>query len=224
MNASLLRIITGLAIVAIGTAVLAANIGIWNINLSEIWNTWWPLLVIVGGVMIFINDTRSYVWALLVVIAGVVLQLHALDIVQVNPWQVLWPMAIIAVGIMIAVETGRRTNTSVTKKDQDDVTAILGGSDKRYTSENYKGTSVTTIMGGVKLDLSKVTIKKEAVVSVTAIMGGVELIVPRHVTVRNEVVSVLGGVEDRSSQDTTSNAPTLVVTGEVVLGGVEIKN
>lgn len=224
MKASFLRIITGLVIVAIGLVTLAANLGMWNIKIDDIWTAWWPLLVIAGGVLMFLNDTRSYVWALLTVIVGIVFQLHTLDIVQVNPWQVIWPMIIIAAGIMIAVESGRRSKVAVSKKDHDSVTAILGGSDKRYSSDNYKGTNVMTIMGGVKLDLSKVTIKKEAVVSVTAIMGGVELVVPRNVAVRNEVVCVLGSTEDKTSQDAPNDAPVLIVTGEVALGGIEIKN
>lgn len=224
MKASFLRIIVGLIVVVIGLVALASNIGVWSININDAWNTWWPLLVIGGGVVIFLNDFKSYSWALLVIAAGVVFQLHALDILQVNPWQVIWPLIIIAVGVSIAIEADRRSKVKVSAKDQDDVTAILGGSDKRYVSDDYKGTSVTAVMGGIKLDLSKVIIKDQAVVSVTAILGGVELLVPRNIVVQNEISSILGGVEDRTSQEVTKTSPKLIIVGEVVLGGVEIKN
>lgn len=224
MKTSFLRITIGLIVAGIGLATLAANLGIWTININDLWQTWWPLFIIGGGVVVFLNDSKSYGWAMLIVAVGIVFQLRALDILQINPWQLIWPLAIIALGVSIAIESDRRSKVKVLSKDQDDVMTILGGSDKRYTSDDYTGTSVTAIMGGVKLDLSRVSIKDKAVVSLTAIMGGVEIIVPRDVVVKNDVSSMLGSVEDRTSQDVTKTSSTLIITGEVTLGGVEIKN
>lgn len=224
MKPSFTRIATGIIIAALGLGMLAANLGVLDMSLQELWLKWWPLLVIVGGVLIFINDIKSYLWALVVVTMGVLWQLQNLDILAVNPWQLFWPLVIVAVGLSIVLRPNSRAKYEVSKKDQDDVTAVLGGSDKKYTSDNYLGTTTTVIMGGNKLDLRKVTIKKQAVISATVIMGGLEIIVPRNVTVRNETNAVLGGVEDKSEQEVGKSAPTLVISGDVILGGIEIKN
>lgn len=224
MKPSITRIITGIIIAALGIGMLAANLGVFNVSLQELWQTWWPVLVIIGGVLIFISDTKSYLWALLIITIGILWQLQNLEIISVNPWQIFWPLVIIAVGLSIVWRPSTKANYEVSKKDQDGVTAILGGSDKKYTSDNYLGTTTTVVMGGNKLDLRKVTIKKQAVISATVIMGGLEIIVPRNVVVRNETNAVLGGVEDKSEQDTVKGAPILVISGDVILGGIEIKN
>lgn len=224
MKASYTRIATGIIIALVGLGLLAGNLNVFNANVGELWSTWWPLLVIVGAILIFINDMKSYLWALLVAAFGVLYQLKNLDIITVNPWQVFWPMIIVVVGLSIAFESNRRRQYEVSKKDRDEVVAILGGSDKRYTSDNYLGTSTTVVMGGNKLDLRKVHIKEQAVISATVIMGGLEIIVPRDITVRNETNAILGGVDDKTDQDRVKNAPLLIVTGDVVMGGIEIKN
>lgn len=224
MKPSFTRIIAGAIIALLGLGMLAANLGILDVSMQELWRTWWPVLVIVGGALIFINNTKNYLWALLVITMGVLWQLQSLDIITVNPWQVFWPLVIVAVGLSLVLRPDSRSKYSVSKKDQDDVTAIMGGSDKKYTSNNFVGTTATVIMGGNKLDLRKATIKKQAVISATVIMGGLEIIVPRNIHIRNETNAILGGVEDKSDQEVNESAPTLVVSGDVVLGGIEIKN
>lgn len=224
MKASYTRIITGFIIALVGAGILIGNLNLFNIDIHEAWRTWWPLLVIITAVLIVINDTKSYLWALLVAAFGVLYQLKNLDIITVNPWQVFWPLIIMVVGLSIAFESNRRRQYEVSKKDRDEVVSVLGGSDKRYTSENYLGTSTTVVLGGTKLDLRNVRIKEQAIVSVTVIMGGLEIIVPRTLTVRTELNSIMGGVDEKTDQEHTKDAPVLIITGDVIMGGVEIKN
>ena len=220
MKAQITRYITGLAIIAVGAGFLLDTFNV--IEFAKLAGDWWPLAVIFAGVIIFINDVRSYLWALLVAGAGVVFQLKELGITDVNPWQLLWPAVIIVVGLSVLL--GRSPKHRVSKAERDDVTAILGGTDQRCASEDFKGSKVTAVMGGVKLDLRKATIKKEATIEIFGFWGGVELVVPRNVIVRNQTAAILGGVEDKTDQEATKNAPVLYVTGDVIMAGVEIKN
>lgn len=221
MKAYTSRFITGLAVILLGGLFLANNLNI--IDATGFLSNWWPLAVILAGILIFINDTRSYLWALLVIGIGGILQLRALDIVDVNPWQVFWPGVIIVVGISILLNQSA-TKKRVSKLHRDDITAILGGSDQRSNSEDFQGSKITAIMGGVKLDLHKAVIKKEAVIDVFSLMGGIEIIVPRDVVVKNQTSAVLGGVENKAEPDKEKGAPILYITGDVILGGIEIKN
>ena len=224
MKASYTRIATGVIIALVGFGLLAGNLNLFDANIHELWRTWWPLLVIVAAVLIFINDTKSYIWAFLVAVFGVLFQLKNLEIITANPWQVFWPMVIVAVGFSIAFESSRHRKYEVSKKDRDEVVAVLGGSNKQYTSDNYLGTSTTVVMGGNKIDLRKVHIKEQAIVSTTVIMGGLEVIVPRNIQVRNETNAILGGVEDKTDQEKVKDAPLLVITGDVIMGGISIRN
>lgn len=113
---------------------------------------------------------------------------------------------------------------SVSKTEREDITAILGGSDQRNSSQDFKGSKVSAIMGGVKLDLRKAVIKKEATIEIFTFWGGVELLVPSNVIVKNKSSVILGGIEDKTERDTSKDAPVLYITGDIIMAGVEVKN
>lgn len=215
------RYATGGTIIAAGAILLLANLQVADFD--YVVREWWPLALIAAGLLMIINDVKNYIWAGIVIALGVVLQIRELDMIDVNPWQLLWPAIIIAVGASILF---RRNLGRSVRSDENEgtVTAILGGSDIRSTSSDFKGSNVTAALGGVKIDLSKATIKKEATIDVFVLMGGVELVVPRGVIVRNMTSSILGGVEDRAEQSEAKGAPILNIRGDVILGGIEIKN
>lgn len=221
MKAYTTRFITGLVIIAAGAALLFSNLGIYNFD--QLVKDWWPLAIVAAGLLILLSDVRNYLWALLLVGFGTLIQLKQLDMVDVNPWQLLWPMIIIAFGVSITLNYSA-SRRRVSQADRDDVSAILGGIDKRNTSSDFKGGKVTAVLGGVKIDLRKATVKKEATIEIFSFWGGVEIIVPRTVVVRNQTSAILGGVEDKTDQDVIKGAPILYVTGDVIMAGVEIKN
>lgn len=221
MKAQLSRIILGLVILGIGIGFLLDSFNVFNFGVIAA--QWWPLAVILVGLLIFLNDVKNYLWALLVVGVGVLWQLKELGIADVNPWQLFWPAVIIVVGLSILFNRSA-TRLRASKSERDDMTAILGGSDQRNTSQDFKGSKVTAVMGGVKLDLRKAVIKKEATIEVFSFWGGVELVVPRDITVKNQTSVILGGVEDKSEREGGKDAPVLYVVGDVIMAGVEIKN
>ena len=110
-------------------------------------------------------------------------------------------------------------------QDTDDVSAIFGGSETINTSKNYQGGKATAVFGGVVIDLRDAHIKKEATLNVFALCGGVEVKVPREWKIQPQVFPIIGGVESKShSQKADDNAPVLIITGTVALGGVEVRS
>lgn len=221
MKAYTLRFITGLAIIAAGAALLFSNLEIYNFR--DLVSDWWPLAIITAGTLIFLNDMKSYLWSLLIIGFGLVLQFKQLDVLDINPWQLFWPVVIIIIGVSIIFNYSA-SRRKVTKAKRDDVTAVMAGNEKHNNSDDFKGAKVTAVMGGVKLDIRKATIKKEATIEIFSFWGGVEIVVPRNVIVRNQTSAVLGGVEDKSEFEGDKNAPVLYITGDVIMAGVEIKN
>lgn len=221
MKAQITRIIAGLAIVAVGLGFLLDNLNVYDFGALA--RDWWPMAVIGAGLLIFLSDARSYLWALLVTGFGVLLQLKQLGITDISPWQFFWPVVIIVVGLSVLMNRSA-TRLRVSKAERDDVTAILGGSDFRNASEDFKGSKVSAVMGGVKLDLRKAKMKKDATIEIFSFWGGVELVVPRDVKIKNKTAVVMGGVEDKTEQEAGKDAPTLYITGDIIMAGVEIKN
>lgn len=221
MDKNITRFVTGIGIIAIGLGLLLGNLNVFNFG--DFISTWWPLAIIIAGVLILINDSKNYIWALIVLVFGIALQLRELDIVTVSPWQFFWPLVIIAAGVSILVNrSGARQ--LVSREERDDIRAILGASEQKNQSTDFKGSKITAILGGVELDLRKAVIKHDATIEVFSLMGGVEIKVPRNVVVKNQTSAILGGVEDGTDQDVSKSAPTLYITGDVILAGVEIKN
>ncbi len=104
--------------------------------------------------------------------------------------------------------------------------ALMGGVDRRNTSQSFRGGEVTAILGGVKLDLRDCRMATDsAQIEVMACMGGVALQIPREWSVESHVTAVLGGLDDRSAPPLGGTVTgRLILTGQAVLGGIEIKN
>jgi predicted membrane protein len=104
--------------------------------------------------------------------------------------------------------------------------ALMGSSKRRWGKNIFRGADTTSIMGGCELDLREALIDSQepAVVDVFAIMGGVVIFVPANWTVSQEVVPLMGGVEDKT-RSVPSNPPQhLLIRGTVIMGGIEINN
>jgi predicted membrane protein len=220
MNQTIVRIITGLFVIALGVGALLDALNI--LNFWEQFGRWWPLLLIGGGILLFINDFRQYIAAVALVIVGAILQLNTLDIVQINVWSVIWPVLIIAAGLSIIVNRTGKTAKNVRIQDLDGVSAIFAGNESINKSKDYKGGRATAVFGGVSIDLRDAVIKGEATLEVFALFGGIELKVPREWQVKHSVFPILGGVESKAQGD-GEKAPTLYITGTVALGGVEVR-
>ena len=213
------RKLTGTALVVLGLVLLLANLNLWG--MQSLLSDWWPIIVIVTGLLMYLNDSRNYVWSFLVTGIGTVLLLKTLDITQVDVGDLIVPGIIIAVGTSILLRN--RSHAAQVESGNEDITAVLSGVTHRNTSNDYQGCEVTAVMGGVELDLSKVTIAKEAVIDVFILMGGLELRVPDNVIVKSKAVCILGGVEDKTNPADATKSPVLYLDGTVIMGGVEIK-
>jgi len=185
---------------------------------------WWPLFVVIAGLVIFLNDTKSYLWALVVGGFGVTLLLRQLDIIDINVFSLFWPAVIIVIGFSIIFNRSGGAKGVVESNKSDDFTAILGGIDHRSTSSSYKGGQVTAVMGGAKIDLRKAKIQDGATLHVFGFWGGIELIIPEGTVVQSRASCILGGIENKTSSAEVKGAPTLMITGDIVMAGVEIKN
>ncbi len=216
MKTSLSQYTAGACVIAFGTLLLLDTLHITNNALGM----WWPLFLVVIGIMMLVSDRRN-LWGAVLIVGGVLFQLRALDMLNVNPWEFFWPIIIILVGLSIILNRGRPPQMSA--RESDNASAIFGGVDLISASEDYQGGNATAVLGGVKIDMRKATIKKEATLTVFVLCGGIELIVPEGVVVKPQATCILGGIENKYSATSAKDAPILYVAGTVTMGGIEIK-
>jgi predicted membrane protein len=136
----------------------------------------------------------------------------------------LGAIVIITIGVLLAesTEADRERSTSDSRIE---ATAILGGNSQRSFTSAFEAADVVAFMGGVSLDLREAGIVgDEAVVEVFAMFGGVEIRVPENWVVIQEVHPVLGGVENRARAVPGDDSKRLIVRGNLLFGGLDIRN
>jgi len=215
----------GVVLILLGAGFLANSVGANGVHDFII--NWWPLLLIVIGLGEILAD-RNYFSGAFWVIIGIVVLIFTTGWVSYNGdiWTIIWPVALILIGIRFIFRPSMHTKVDVEDGSFVGSSAVFSGASKKITSKNFRGSNVSAVFGGAKLDLRDATIAKEgAVIGVSAIFGGVEVLVPRKTPVRTDVVAIFGGHDDkRSASDIDEKLPTITVKGEAIFGGIEIKD
>ena len=223
-------IIWGGVVCVVGIVLLLDHMG-W-ISAGDLWR-FWPMIVIVAGLINVMQPGKLF-WGALLVVVGTLLQLDSLHIIRFR-WAEVWPLAVIAAGLMMiwgSIESRRRRISAPNGQDTMNATSVFGGVERRITAQDFRFGSVSAVFGGVELDFHGADIDgEEAVMEVNVIFGGVEIRVPDHWHVEARNQTLFGGYSDstrgalnNSGAGPTSSKKTLVITGQVLFGGIEVKN
>jgi predicted membrane protein len=235
-ESSRVGLIWGALIVAAGVALLLDHMGF--IYIGSLFRFWPMILVFFGIGHVFTPANRA--WGVILLVLGAVLQLNNLGITHLR-FADMWPIAIIAVGLLLMwgamkppIVVNRLKGISETRDTSDvlEAVAIFAGTERRISSQTFKGGRVTSIFGGVELDFRDANIDgDEATLDVNCIFGGVEIRVPDAWVVHSRSIPVLGGYSDKTrlaasapQDQAAEKRKTLIVTGTVIFGGVEIGN
>jgi hypothetical protein len=222
------QVILGVLVIGMGVLFLLDSLAIWDFHRAI---QFWPMAFILVGVFKLL-DTRSpdgYLLGGALVLAGVFMTLGRLGYVYIS-WRALWPLLLIALGgsVLYKAMTGRRLIGTSLKDvaaadDVVDVTAILGGFERRITTPDFRGGEVTALMGGCSLDMRGSSIQGEAVLNVFVVWGGITIKCPPDWTVVLHGTPIMGGFEEKTAQP-PDNSKRLIVRGYAIMGGVGIRN
>lgn len=222
------QVILGVFVIGMGLLFLLDNLDIFDFHRAV---AFWPAAFILFGVMKLL-DTQSPNGALVgsvLIGVGTVMTINRLGFMHIN-MHALWPLLIIFFGAAVIYKamTGRRLLGIPAKGDEAtdavvDITAILGGFDRRITTPAFRGGEVTAVMGGCMLDLRGSSIEGEAVLNVFALMGGITLKVPPDWTVAMNGTPIMGGFDEKTITAPNNNK-RLVIRGYAIMGGVEVRN
>lgn len=227
------QVLIGVAVIAIGCVFLLENLGIIDFDYTL---QFWPVLLILAGALKLSQSSEKSGKAIggILIAFGAAMILKSTGLLYIS-WRTLAPLVLIGLGLVVIfkAQQGRKPPQMFDKlgkldEQADDdsvinVTAILGGMERRITTSNFLGGEVTSIMGGCQLDLRHASMQGEAVLNVFALCGGIEIKVPDDWTVSLQGTPLLGGFSEKTIPNKDASK-RLIIRGVAIMGGLEVRN
>jgi predicted membrane protein len=234
------RIFPGIVLLIIGAVFLLRNLGLFDI--SEV-RMYWPVLLIVVGVAHAISmrhGVRTLVWSGALIVMGGLLLLQNFGYINGNVWEIIWPVWLIFLGVSFMFR-GRfggpgfagpspwagwdSTPSSANRLNEH---TMFGGIKQRVDSQEFEGGYLSSVFGGIEVDLRQANTKlDELVIEANAVFGGIDLLLPDRWNITVRGAGVFGGYEDKTHPPAgapNEKRPHLIVTGSAVFGGVTVRN
>lgn len=214
----------GVVLVAFGAFFLLRNFGLIPYFIPHYFFGWKAILVLVGVSMLVTGRKREGLLFLLIGVFFLLPDIFQLPHISMRDW---WPVILIVVGIGVFLRRRDQTyrRSGAVGSDYFEDVSIFGGSEKYFTSRNFKGGKITCIFGGSEINFSEADIgEEEAVLDVFCLFGGNEIRVPNEWTVVNDSFVIFGGHSDsRSGYSERNPGKVLRIKGSIIFGGNEIK-
>jgi hypothetical protein len=109
-------------------------------------------------------------------------------------------------------------------RPSDYAVAIFSGSDFKGVWQAPRSLTALCVFGGSSIDFRRAIVPEEGVaISCLCLFGGVDIIVPPGMRVRVRGVGIFGGFDRTENEVDDPNAPTIVVEGLALFGGVSVR-
>ena len=135
---------------------------------------------------------------------------------------------LVVIGTPTAVATPQPSSrftidTTAQNSQSDKMIAIFGGVTRSGRWRVRKNIKALALFGGMDLDLRNAIFEAPAVeISGFWCFGGLDIKVPEGIDVRDQTAGVFGGTDIRDIGDPAPGAPTLVIKGMTLFGGVSV--
>lgn len=221
-------IMWGLILIIIGVILGGNALDIFNINLF--FDGWWTLFIIVPTFIGLVTE-RDKTGNIIGLIIGLLLLLSCRGLFDFKLiWKLIFPLIFVIIGLSLIFKNN--INKEVSEKikklnenlsSNDGYTAIFSGQNLNFDGEEFKGSNLNAIFGGIKLDLRKAIINEDIVINASSIFGGIDIYIPDNCKVKIKSNSIFGGVSNNKKCNVDDNSYTIYINASCMFGGVEIK-
>jgi len=222
------RSIIGLIFIIVGAVLIAKKMDIIPESISHIIISWQMLLIGIG--VINIVTKSNYRSGLILISIGTFFILPKMFDIPFEIKDMFWPAIFVVIGIIMLTVSNRHQSFGKGESSEHsiDMLTIMGGGNRKITSDQFIGGKVTSIFGGSEIDLTGANLKDdECAIDVFTMFGGAEISVPRGWDVQVDVTSIFGGFDDKRGpvEQTGEEKPkVLLVKGFTIFGGGEVKS
>jgi len=216
------RTTLGLVLVAVGIVFTLDSAGVLH---TAGLGRWWPLFLIGVGIVKVQQpreDGQHSTGVACLLLGGLFQTTSILSIGSA------WTLMMVAVGVFLiwqGVEGPREAAETVSDSPYLSDMTLIGHLKRSHHTADFRGGSITAVMGGVELDLRKAVLAGgTASVDVVAFWGGIDIKVPETWTVEANVVPIMGAFENKVASMAVPGGPRLVLRGHAIMGAVVIGN
>ena len=223
------NVLWGMVLISLGLILGGNALGIFDINLF--FTGWWTLFLIIPGLIGLITE-KDKTGNLIVLLIGVALLLGSYGIFSFELiWKLILPIILVIVGISIMFKgkINRKIDEEIKKINQDknkdnEYCSTFSSQDINFSKQEFKGSNLTAVFGGLKCDLRDSKIEEDIVINAEAIFGGIEIILPKDIKVVVKSTSIFGGVDSKKvKQSDSEKAKTIYINATCIFGGVDLK-
>ena len=214
----------GLIFIVVGIVLVLSNTQILPWQFKYYVLQWENILIVIGAYLLLSKENQKAGGILLAIGLFFVMD----DWFSVSIWE-LWPLALVFIGIFIIRQ--RATGESEISIEESDShledTAIFGGGDRVFTTQNFKKGTFTAIFGGANLDLTTANIRDGvAEIEIFYLFGGSKIRIPKNWSIEFKSTNIFGGLSDKRiiSDLNQEDQPRLIIKGLTLFGGAEITN
>jgi len=228
----------GIVLVILGALFLFDNYGLFWFNIHPFIFGWHTIFLIIGIILV-VNHKNSFIGYLLFGIGLIGVLKHSFFFnIDLNDF---WPLILFGLGLWLilsrrerqiihtkfSVPNGNPAPADSSVFDTIDEVCIFNNVHRTINSTNFKGGTITSIFGSVKLDLTTAKLAPgENNLEINNIFGSLKIWVPQGWKVLVNVSSIFGGFEDKrfggmfKTEDTQG---ILVIKGATIFGGGDLK-
>ena len=120
------RAIVGTLLILLGAGYLLGQLGVWDFG--AILAVWWPLILIVIGVIQLATRSAPLIGAAIVIVVGLVFQGLTLRLFPENAWALIWSALLVIVGLWLLIGRGFRPAAGTSSAEVINVFALFGAS------------------------------------------------------------------------------------------------
>ena len=214
-------IILGIILVLVGVWFGLYATGVVKVNL--LFDGWWTLFIIIPSFLgLFDEDGRT--GSLIGLFVGVLLLLSCQDVLNFDiVLKLIVPCVLIVTGLSFIFKGKIKAKNIENVKDVGgtNYNATFSGQNLDFSKEEFTGTKLDAVFGGIKCDLRNAIINDDVVIEASAIFGGITILVPKDVNVKITSTSIFGGVDGKSKMDKPGK--TIYLNATCLFGGVDVK-
>lgn len=232
MRKDITRVLFGILLIATAIIVLGNAANWWSV---ADFRGWWTVFLIVPGIAGLISYGFSIWSTCLVLIGGWLLAKEQGWISSAVADSMVLVVILMLIGLKLIFGSFRRNRVPEAPVIFDGVkgandsnntvnyTAIFGSVEVSNNSLTLCGGNVSSVFGGVTLDLRSAVPVDGAVIEANSVFGGIEIFAPQNCRIQVSGVPFFGGCECTAQRPNDTALPLLIIKYTSVFGGVEIK-